>query len=151
MKILKNENKVLKIIFVVEMFILGLFIGNEILNASETFFYEPFVAEVTAYTNPNGNLTYTEQETIEGITIAAKKEWIGCCVALYYMDENGNIGDFYGYREVTDTGYGHDSTKYPGKGTIETGETVDVFISDLATAKAFGSKQMYIQVIPGKG
>lgn len=55
----------------------------------EPTYYEPFVVEATGYSNPHGNPTYSGEETIEGITIAGKKEWIGSLVALYSMDENG--------------------------------------------------------------
>lgn len=152
---MKNEGKVLKVIFILQLIIflflaISVFNKREIVNAAEDDLV-PFKAEVTAYNNPNGNKTSTGKDTIEGITIAGKPEWAGSVIALYFIDEDGSIGDFYGYREVTDSGYGHDSTIYPGKGTIETGETVDIFFNDYETAKNFGSKQMYIQVIPGVG
>lgn len=117
----------------------------------EPTYYEPIVVESTGYSNPAGNPTYSGKETIEGITIAAKKEWIGSVVALYTKTQGGGIGDFIGYRQVTDTGYGHDSTVYPGRGTIETGETVDLFFQSTDDAINYGSREVYIQVIPGKG
>jgi len=123
----------------------------QLVPRGEPTYYEPFVVEATGYSNPHGNPTYSGEETIEGITIAGKKEWIGSLVALYSMDENGNIGEFFGYREVTDTGYGHNSILYPGKGTIETGETVDIYWENVGDAWDWGSRQVYIQVIPGKG
>lgn len=141
-------------ILIIACIIFGLLLGfhDKIFASAVHFFNEPFKAEVTAYVNPNGNKTSTGKNTIEGLTIAGKPEWEGCVIALYFVNpETGGIGEFYGYRQVTDTGYGHASSLYSGKGTIETGETVDVYFDDYATAKAWGSKQMYIQVIPGKG
>ena len=78
---------------------------REPIPRGEPTYYEPFVVEATGYSNPQGNPTYSGEETIEGITIAGKKEWIGSLIALYSMTDDGKIGEFIGYREVTDTGY----------------------------------------------
>jgi len=113
--------------------------------------YEPFVVNSTAYNNPNGNPTFSGKPTVEGITIAGRAEWLGCVAALYEINDDGTIGRFIGYREFTDTGYGVDSTQYPGLGTIQTGETVDLYFSDYEVCKKWGEKKIWIQVIRGKG
>ena len=119
--------------------------------AGEPTYYEPMIVEATGYSNPAGNKTSAGEDTIEGVTISAKPEWEGCLIALYEKTQGGGIGDFIGYRQVTDTGYGHNSTLYPGRGTIETGETVDLFFQSTDDAIQWGSQEVYIQVIPGKG
>ena len=111
----------------------------------------PFVVNSTAYCNPAGNKTADGSDTIEGVTIAGKKEWLGCIAALYEIKEDGNVGDFIGYRTFTDTGYGVDSQLYPGKGTIETGETIDIYFDKYETAKRWGDRKIYVQVIKGEG
>ena len=134
--------------------ILYLLVMYEAISGAETQTgskYEPFVVNSTAYCNPAGNKTASGKPTIEGITIAGKKEWLGCVAALYEIREDGNVGDFIGYREFTDTGYGRNSTVYPGHGTIETGETVDIYFSDRETCLRWGERRIYIQIVPGKG
>lgn len=142
-------------VFIMAVAMAALIFMYQIVDAAEVektgSKYEPFIVESTGYDNPNGNLTATQTETIEGITIAAKEEWFGCVIALYEIAEGGGIGDFIGYRQVTDTGYGHDSKLYKGMGTIQTGETVDIYFESYDDAMQWGSKQVYIQVIPGKG
>lgn len=113
--------------------------------------YEPFIVNSTAYCNTAGNLTASGKPTVEGITIAGKEEWLGCVAALYTIREDGGIGEFIGYREFTDTGYGVPSNQYPGMGTIESGETVDIFFERYEEAMQWGSRRIYCQIIPGKG
>jgi 3D (Asp-Asp-Asp) domain-containing protein len=112
---------------------------------------EPFIVNSTAYANPAGNPTYSGRPTVEGRTLAGKTEWIGSVAALYEINEDDSIGEFIGYREVEDTGYGVASVKVPGMGTIETGETVDLFIEDREEAIQYGERKIYIQIIDGEG
>ena len=139
------------IIFVLAL--LAVLIMYEIVDAAEGTGskYEPFVVNSTAYCNPHGNLTASGKPTIEGITIAGKEEWLGCVAALYTIREDGGIGEFIGYREFTDTGYGVPSNQYPGMGTIESGETIDIFFSDRSTCLAWGNRRIYVQVVRGEG
>lgn len=118
--------------------------------AVEVDAYEPFIIECSAYCY-NGRCTASGKPTIEGLTIAGKKEWLGRTAVLYEINDDGGIGQFIGYREFTDTGYGQDSTLYPGKGTIQTGECVDLYFDDEQTALEWGRKKIYIQVIDGRG
>ena len=112
--------------------------------------YEPFIVECSAYCY-TGNLTASGKPTVEGVTIAGKKEWLGRTAILYEVNDDGGIGEFIGYREFTDTGYGQPSTLYPGYGTIQTGECVDLYFDDRQTALEWGRKKIYIQVIEGCG
>ena len=68
----------------------------------------------------------------EGIA-AAKQEWYGKAIVLYKND-NGKPGELIGVYEILDTGYGKDTGKGESKikkgrhlGTIETGQTVDIY------------------------
>ena len=112
--------------------------------------YEPFIVECSAYCY-NGRCTASGKPTIEGVTIAGKREWLGRTALLYEVNDDGGIGEFIGYREFTDTGYGTDSTLYPGYGTIQTGECVDLYFDDEQTALEWGRRKIYIQVINGCG
>lgn len=98
-----------------------------------------YQVEATAYNNPNGNLTASGKPTIEGITVAGPREWLGCTCVLYDEDMN-----FLGFYEFTDTGYGRD-------GDIKRGETIDIYFESYADAINWGRRTVYIQVIDAKG
>ena len=68
----------------------------------------------------------------EGIA-AAKQEWYGKAVVIY-LNDNGKPGEVIGVFEILDTGYGKDTGKGESRikkgrhlGTIETGETIDIY------------------------
>lgn len=84
-------------------------------------FQEPVKIRCTCYLD--SGTTYSGVETRKGI-IAGKKEWQGCVAALYEVNEDGSIGDFIGYFEVLDTGYG---IKSDAGGSIQLGESIDVW------------------------
>ena len=131
----------------------AVFLMYEIVDAdtSTGSKYEPFVVNSTAYCNPHGNLTASGKPTVEGITLAAKEEWIGCVAVLYEIKEDGGIGDYIDTREITDTGFGVASKQYKGMGTIESGETVDLYFTSYDEAIKWGNRRIYIQIVPGKG
>ena len=103
---------------------------------------EPFVVECTAYCDEG--VTASGKKTVEGRTIAGAKEWIGCIGVLYEVDEDGGIGDFIGIYEFTDTGYGKD-------GDIPRGETVDIYMEEEDACMEWGRKDVYVQIVRGKG
>ena len=53
--------------------------------------------------------------TIEHLTCAGKREWFGRTIALYRRNKDDSIGEFIGYYEMRDTGYGYST----GEGTSE--------------------------------
>ena len=68
----------------------------------------------------------------EGIA-AGKQSWYGKAIVLY-KNEDGKPGELIGVYEILDTGYGRDTGKGESKikkgrhlGTIETGETIDIY------------------------
>lgn len=94
--------------------------------------------ECTAYCY-SGRDTASGDKTIEGLTMAGAREWIGSTCVLY--DENKQ---FLGYYKISDTGYGRD-------GDIERGETVDLYMSSESDCDAWGRRTVYIQIIPSEG
>lgn len=103
---------------------------------------EPFVVECTAYCDEG--ITASGKPTVEGLTIAGAREWLGCAAVLYEVDEDGTIGEFIGIYQFTDTGYGRD-------GDILRGETVDIYMPDYDTCIEWGRRNIYVQIINGKG
>lgn len=97
-----------------------------------------YQVECTAYCY-TGQPTASGAQTVEGLTIAGAREWMGCTCALYDEDKQ-----FLGYYEFTDTGYGRD-------GDIERGETVDLYMSSESDCDAWGRRTVYIQIIPSEG
>lgn len=120
------------------------FIIVSLLFPTTSAYAEGLTVNATAYVNPHNNPTCTGTQTIEGITVAGKRDWIGKTVDIYTISSNGEK-EYFGTRVFLDTGYGEDSQKYPGKGTIQTGETIDVYFEDLAIAKQWGKRKVYIE------
>lgn len=103
---------------------------------------EPFIAECTAYCD--SGITASGKPTVEGLTLGGAPEWIGCMAVLYEVDADGSIGDFIGLYEVMDTGWGRD-------GDALRGETVDMFMEDYDACIQWGRRDVYVQIIDGKG
>lgn len=108
---------------------------------------ETLIVTATAYCNKNNNPTYSGDPTIEGVTVAGKKEWLRRKIVIYTLSENGSIDKRFGEREFTDTGYGVESKKYPGKGTIQTGETIDIFFEKYEDAINWGKRKVCIEFL----
>jgi 3D (Asp-Asp-Asp) domain-containing protein len=100
---------------------------------------EIYKVESTAYDNSEANLTASGHPTIEGLTMAGAREWLGCTCILYDEDMN-----FIGYYEFTDTGYGRD-------GDIQRGETVDIYFENHEDAINYGRRTVYIQIVRSEG
>lgn len=98
---------------------------------------EPFAVECTAYCDTG--TTASGKQTIEGLTIAGAREWMGCACIMWDSEWN-----FIGIYQFTDTGYGRD-------GDIPRGETVDIYIPDYDACIQWGRRDVYIQIIDGKG
>lgn len=112
-------------------------------------FNEPVKIRCTCYLD--SGTTSSGAETRRGI-IAGKKEWEGCVAALYEVNEDGSLGDFIGYFEILDTGYGIKTST--GQGTIQTGESIDVWqeseVSMNSWINNFGD-HVYMKLIRGVG
>ena len=103
---------------------------------------EPFIVECTAYCDEG--ITASGRPTVEGLTMAGPREWMGCAAVLWKVNEDGTIGEYIGIRQFTDTGYGRD-------GDIQRGETVDIYIPNYDECIEWGRRRIYIQIIEGKG
>lgn len=91
----------------------------------------------TAYCNPKGNKTADCSNTIAGLTLAGKKEWLGKGCYIYNVDKDGSIGSCRGYYEFHDTGWGRD-------GDILRGETVDIYMTTKDECITYGRQDIYI-------
>lgn len=91
----------------------------------------------TAYCNPKGNKTADCSNTIAGLTLAGKKEWLGRGCYIYNVAKDGSIGSCRGYYEFHDTGWGRD-------GDILRGETVDIYMTTKDECITYGRQDIYI-------
>lgn len=112
-------------------------------------FIEPKLVEMTYYTESgqpcaNGKMPHF------GIC-AYQSEYIGY-TAIIYEYKDGAIGEKIGYFEIYDTGYGRKQSN--GKGTIQNGNAIDVFMESDGAGKEFikeHGNQVFIQILKGKG
>lgn len=121
-------------------------------------FAEPVKIRATCYCDDGA--TASGCNTRYGI-VASKPEYIGCVACVYAIADDGSIGDFIGYFEVLDTGYGRETGKgqssiLQGKslGTIETGETIDFYIPTMHQVEEWMDKYgdfVFIKLYNGKG
>lgn len=91
----------------------------------------------TAYYNPNGNKTADCSDTVAGLTLAGKQEWLGKGCYIYNVAEDGSVGSCRGYYEFHDTGWGRD-------GDIPRGETVDIYMTTEDECRTYGRQDIYI-------
>lgn len=95
---------------------------------------------------------------VEDLTVAGKVEWLGMSCAIYECNEDGSVGDFIGYYEFTDTGYGQEtgygeSRILEGRtiGTIESGQCIDIYFSTYEQCVQYGRKNVYVKLFDGRG
>lgn len=145
--------------FVIAVILVSMVNAKAIADAEEkNVFYEPTKVRCTCYIDEG--YTCSGAYTRPGI-IAAKKEWIGCVAELNAINEDGSVGEFIGFYEILDTGYGRETCVGESKilkgktlGTIETGETVDVWQPTMHAAEEWIDKYgdyVYVKIIRGEG
>jgi hypothetical protein len=115
---------------------------------------EPTIMRVTCYMDKG--ITASGTEAREGI-VAVKPEWMqeGYIVQIWAV-RDGKIGDFMGYYEPKDTGYGIDTGEGESRviegrsrGSIEAGWSIDVFCeseAEVAEWQAYGD-YFYIRIL----
>lgn len=111
---------------------------------------EPFQIMTTGYCY--GDITASGTKPRLGIC-AVKKEWIGKTAIVWECDDDGTRGEFLGYWECLDTGFGADSDN-DGIGSIQEGRVVDMYFPTLEGVQEWmeltGGK-VYIQLIDAEG
>jgi hypothetical protein len=116
---------------------------------------QPFKIRATCYTW-TGNRCANGDYPVEGLSVAGKRSWLGKSLAIYEVAKDGSVGDFIGFFEFTDTGYGITKTNSKGEkyGTIQAGESIDIYRDTLDGCYEWIDKYsdyVYIQVIDAKG
>lgn len=111
---------------------------------------EVFQILTTAYCQ--GDTTSTGVETREGIC-AVRSEWIGKTALVWKCNEDGTQGEFLGFWECLDTGFGADSDG-DGIGSIEEGRVIDMYFPTLDKAKEWmklTNGRVYVQLLDAEG
>ena len=150
--------KILLIIIFIVLSCLWLIGKYQLAIAYENPFEQSVKIRATCYVG-NG-ITASGKETRPGI-MAGKPEWIGCVACVNAVNEDGSIGEFIGYYEILDTGYGAETGVGQSKifsnrtlGTIEVGQTVDIWFPTTHQAEewidTYGD-YVYVKIIDGEG
>lgn len=99
-----------------------------------------------------GTITATGAKPREGIC-AVRKEWIGKTALVWQCSEDGTQGDFLGYWECLDTGFGADSDG-DGIGSIQEGKVIDMYFptpEQVTDWMELTGGKVYIQLIDAEG
>lgn len=121
-------------------------------------FVEPVKVRATCYCD--GDTTASGRPVREGI-IASKPEYMGYVACINAVNEDGSVGEFIGFYEVLDTGYGRETGNGESKilkgktlGTIETGETIDIYMPTQHQVEewidTYGD-YVYVKFVKGQG
>lgn len=120
----------------------------------ENPFGEPELIRATCYVW-TGNRCADGSWPKVGVSVAGKREWLGKTAILHAVDEEtGDIGEFIGYFEFTDTGAGID-TDGDGEGdSIRNGTSIDIYRETLDGCyewiREYGD-YVYMQIVDAKG
>lgn len=149
-----NTNKWLIVVLAVLVciYLLGLKVE------AEEYYNTPVILRCTCYIDDG--ITASGQE-VRPFIIAGKREWLGSVACLNRVNEDGSIGEFIGYYEFCDTGYGRSTGQGQSKikkgetlGTSEIGQTLDVWQKNMDAVnewiKNYGDV-VYVTIIPADG
>lgn len=103
----------------------------------------------TAYYH--GTVTATGNRTRRGIC-AVRREWIGK-TALVWKCEDSDMGEFLGFWECLDTGFGADSDG-DGMGSIQEGRVIDMYFPTQAEVDEWmeiTGGRVYVQLVDAEG
>lgn len=106
------------------------------------YYNTPQKIRCTCYTG--GTVTATGKTPHYGI-IAGPREWFGCAVAVYAVNEHGGKGEFIGWFEIEDTG--------PNELLLD-GRAIDLYQETLDDAYNWVGKYgdyVYIELIKAEG
>ncbi|MCM1219390.1 MAG: hypothetical protein NC548_33340 [Lachnospiraceae bacterium] len=99
-----------------------------------------------------GTVTASGTAPREGIC-AVRPEWMGKTALVWECREDGTQGDFLGYWECLDTGFGADSDG-DGIGSIQEGKVIDMYFptpEQVTEWMELTGGQVYIQLIDAEG
>ena len=100
----------------------------------------------------HGDVTATGAKTREGIC-AVRSEWIGKTALVWMCNEDGTQGEFLGFWECLDTGFGADSDG-DGIGSIQEGRVVDMYFPTMEQVTGWmelTGGRIYIQLVDAEG
>lgn len=100
----------------------------------------------------HGTVTATGTEPREGIC-AVRKEWLGKTALVWQCSGDGTQGEFLGYWECLDTGFGADSDG-DGIGSIQEGKVIDMYFptpEKVTEWMELTDGSVYIQLIDAEG
>lgn len=119
---------------------------------------EPVIIRATCYCD--SGTTASGTQTRPGI-IASKQEYLGYVACINAVNEDGSIGEFIGFYEVLDTGYGIETGKGASSiksgrtlGSIESGDSIDIYMPTLHMAEEWVDTYgdyVYVKFVKGEG
>lgn len=104
----------------------------------------------TAYCH--GTVTATGNRTRRGIC-AVRKEWIGKTALVWECRDSDTMGEFLGFWECLDTGFGADSDG-DGAGSIEEGRVIDMYFptqEEVQEWMEITGGRVYVQLVDAEG
>ena len=114
-----------------------------------------FVVEATAF---NDSHLCDGTKPKKNCTLAGKREWLGQTAMLWLANDDGTPGEFMGYYEFHDVGYGKSvgygrSRLIKGRslGSIETGKCIDIWMKTNLECRKWGRRKLVIQILDAKG
>lgn len=100
----------------------------------------------------HGRVTATGTEPRRGIC-AVRKEWIGKTALVWECKDSDTMGEFLGYWECLDTGFGADSDG-DGIGSIQEGRVIDMYFptpEEVQEWMKITGGRVYVQLIDAEG
>lgn len=155
---MKKIKRYIRLILIIALMMLSFWLCLYANAEPSDPFNEPVKVRCTCYIDDG--ITASGQYVRPGI-MAGKPEWIGCVACVNAVNPDGSVGEFIGYYEILDTGYGAETGVGQSKifgdrtlGTIETGETVDIYQPTMHQAEEWVEKYndyVYIKLVKGVG
>lgn len=111
---------------------------------------EAFPILTTAYYH--GRVTATGSGLHRGIC-AVREEWIGKTALVWECKNSDTMGEFFGYWECLDTGFGADSDG-DGIGSIQEGRVIDMYFptpEEVQEWMEITGGRVYVQLIDAEG
>lgn len=111
---------------------------------------EAFPILTTAYCH--GRVTATGSELRQGIC-AVRKEWIGKTALVWECKDSDTMGEFLGFWECLDTGFGADLDG-DGMGSIQEGRVIDMYFptsEEVQEWMEITGGRVYVMLIDAEG